>query len=122
MHQIDAGQRDPQALKATLHQIAVSSQRAAHSVNQLLAMARAEDKEQTLKQRSLDLAEVTQEAVRDFVPRALDKGIDLGYEGIEQDGAAILQGQPVLIEELLRNLLDNALRYGRSTTDQPSRV
>ena len=41
--QIDAGQHDPQALKKTLQQIARSSQSAAHMVNQLLAMARAEN-------------------------------------------------------------------------------
>ena len=46
--EIDAGQRDPQALKKSLQQIARSSQRAAHMVNQLLAMARAEDQEHAL--------------------------------------------------------------------------
>jgi len=109
--EIDAGQRDPEALKATLHQIALSSQRAAHSVNQLLAMARAEDKEQTLRARALDLAEITQEAVRDFVPRALELRIDLGYEGANPGEAALMQGYPVLMGELVRNLVDNALRY-----------
>ena len=31
-------------------------------------------------------------------------------------------GQQALIEGVLNNLLDNALRYGRSTTDTPSRL
>lgn len=109
--EIDAGQRDPQALKATLQQIALSSQRAAHSVNQLLAMARAEDQEQAQRTQSVDLAAVTQEAVRDFVPRALELRIDLGYEGADPGGATLMQGHPVLVGELVRNLVDNALRY-----------
>ncbi len=109
--EIDAGQRDPQALKEALQQIAVSSQRAAHSVNQLLAMARAEDQESALRPQPVDLAALTQEVVRDFVPKAMDKRIDLGYEGADPGGAAMLSGQPILIGELLRNLVDNALQY-----------
>jgi two-component system sensor histidine kinase TctE len=80
-------------------------------VNQLLAMARAEDREQALRQHDLNLAEVVIETVRDFVPRAMDKRIDLGYEGPESAPAARLRGQPVLIRELVRNLVDNALQY-----------
>jgi len=109
--EIDAGQRDPLALKTALQQIAVSSQRAAHSVNQLLAMARAEDQEQALRPQLVDVAALTQDVVRDFVPRAMDKRIDLGYEGAEPGGAAQLSGQPVLIGEMVRNLVDNALQY-----------
>jgi two-component system, OmpR family, sensor histidine kinase TctE len=109
--EIDAGQRDPQALKSALQQISLSSQRAAHSVNQLLALARAEDQEQALRPQPVDLAALVQEVVRDFVPRAMDKRIDLGYEGAAPGGAALLQGQPVLVGELVRNLVDNALQY-----------
>ncbi len=109
--EIDAGQKDPLALKASLQQIALSSDRAAHSVNQLLSMARAEDEEQALRRSPVDLAAVSQAAVRDFVPKAMDKRIDLGYEGLDPGGAALLQGQPVLLSELVRNLLDNALQY-----------
>ena len=49
--------------------------------------------------------------MRDFVPRALEKRIDLGYEGPQDDAVAHLWGQPVLIRELVRNLVDNALQY-----------
>jgi two-component system sensor histidine kinase TctE len=41
----------------------------------------------------------------------MDKRIDLGYEGAAPGGAAVLSGQPVLISELVRNLVDNALQY-----------
>jgi two-component system sensor histidine kinase TctE len=111
VREIDAGQRDPQALKAALHQISLSSQRAAHSVNQLLAMARAEDQQQALRTRPVDLAEVVQEAMRDLFTKAQDKGIDIGYEGADPGPSTMLEGQPVLLGELVRNLLDNALQY-----------
>ncbi len=109
--EIDAGS-DTQAIKRSLQQIALSSQRAAHMVNQLLSMARAEDEEQGRRVQSFDLARLATEAVHDLVPKAMDKRIDLGYEGPE-DGQALppLCGQPVLVGELVRNLVDNALQY-----------
>lgn len=114
--EIDAGQREPQALKKSLQQIAHSSQSAAHMVNQLLAMARAEDQEQQKQRQTVNLARLATETVRDFVPRALEKRIDLGYEGPEVGrGAAarsaLVTGHPLLLRELIRNLVDNALQY-----------
>jgi two-component system sensor histidine kinase TctE len=109
--EIDSGQGDSVSMKHTLRQIALSSQRAAHMVNQLLAMARAEDQEQALRHQSVNLAEVVKEAVRDFVPKAMEKRIDLGYEGPSADDTTLLSGQPVLLRELVRNLVDNALQY-----------
>ncbi len=113
--EIDAGERDPQALKKSLQQIARSSQRAARMVNQLLAMARAEDASQTQNFHDVNLARVATEAVRDFVPRALEKRIDLGYEGPNtgerHPPGLMVHGHPVLLRELVRNLVDNALQY-----------
>jgi two-component system sensor histidine kinase TctE len=122
--QIDAGQHDPQALKKTLQQIARSSQSAAHMVNQLLAMARAENQQQAAQRQVVNLARLATETVRDFVPRALEKRIDLGYEGPDTAtrpaggdpaprhpaGPQVL-GHALLLRELIRNLVDNALQY-----------
>ena len=68
-------------MKRSLQQIALSSQRAAHMVNQLLSMARAENKAHASQQQEVNLARLATETVRDFVPRAMEKHIDLGYEG-----------------------------------------
>ena len=114
---IDAGQRDPLALKKSLRQIARSSQSAAHMVNQLLAMARAEDKEHAAPLQAVNLADVAIETVQDFVPRALEKRIDLGFEAPDAEASSrhpqgpIVSGHPVLLRELIRNLVDNALLY-----------
>ena len=126
--QIDAGQHDPQALKKGLQQIARSSQSAAHMVNQLLAMARAEDQQHASQRQEVNLARLATETVRDFVPRALEKRIDLGYEGPDATGGArrastpsaaparhpqgpLVVGHALLLRELIRNLVDNALQY-----------
>ena len=109
--EIDSGRGDPLSISHSLRQIAVSSQRAAHMVNQLLAMARAEDGGQTLRRVPVDLAGLTREVVQDFVARAMERRIDLGYEGPESGTPATLLGEPVLLGELVRNLVDNALQY-----------
>jgi len=109
--EIDSGTSDPKAIKRSLQQIALSSQRAAHMVNQLLAMARAEDKEHASHQQNVNLARLATETVRDFVPRAMEKRIDLGYEGPDSGSALTVRGHALLLRELIRNLVDNALQY-----------
>ncbi|MET0382269.1 MAG: sensor histidine kinase N-terminal domain-containing protein [Burkholderiaceae bacterium] len=109
--EIDAG-GDPQSIKRSLRQIARSSQSAAHLVNQLLSMARAEDTEQARRRQDVAFVKLATEVVRDFVPRAMERRIDLGYEGPDAEPASPrLRGQPVLVRELIRNLVDNALQY-----------
>ncbi len=123
--EIDAGASDAESLKSSLQQIARSSQRAAHMVNQLLAMARADDREQALRKQDLNLAAIVMETVRDFVPKAMDKRIDLGYEGPDDHAGAsnvLLHGQPVLVREMVRNLVDNALQYTPSGGTVTARV
>ncbi len=110
--EIDGGRADLGALRHSLKQISLSSQRAAHMVNQLLAMARAEDHGLAIRRQPVDLAAVVRNVVRDFVPRALEQRIDLGYEGPPTGTPALrLMGEAVLLGELVRNLIDNALAY-----------
>jgi two-component system sensor histidine kinase TctE len=50
--------------------------------------------------------------VRDSVPRALEHGIDLGYEGPEEvPPECLIEGNPTLLQEMVRNLVDNAINY-----------
>jgi two-component system sensor histidine kinase TctE len=101
-----------ESVKRSLRQISRSSQRATHTVNQLLALARAEDKEHARRPHEFNLLRLATETVHDFVPMALEKQIDLGYEGPEPaDAVPRLVGQPLLVRELIRNLVDNALHY-----------
>jgi two-component system, OmpR family, sensor histidine kinase TctE len=104
---------DAKAVKRSLHQIARSSQQAAHMVNQLLAMARAEEANEARRVAPFNLSAVATEVVHDFVPRALAKGIDLGFEGPSAKDAAAprLVGEAMLVRELIRNLVDNAVQY-----------
>ena len=121
--QADLAQREGASaveLKLSLRQIGAASKRATHTVNQLLALARAEEGGTTMARQHCDLAELTIEVVQDCLPRAMDKAIDLGYEGIRPgaDGA-VLEGNATLLKEMVRNLVDNAINYTPSSAEQP---
>ena len=121
--QADLAQREgtsTEELKQSLRQIGRASIRATHTVNQLLALARAEAGTTAMNRQPCDLARLTMEVVRDSVPRALDKHIDLGYEGAQPGTPGVsLEGNPTLLKELVRNLLDNAINYTPSSMDKP---
>lgn len=100
---------DPEALRHALRQIATGVDRAGRLVNQLLILARTEGGEAGHQRHEpLDLAFLVREIVEDWVVVAIEKGIDLGYES---GGVAMINGNPFLLRELAKNLIDNALRY-----------
>jgi two-component system sensor histidine kinase TctE len=121
--QADLAQREgtnTEELKQSLRQIGRSSIRATHTVNQLLALARAEGSVAAMSHQPCDLARLTLEVVRDCVPRAMEKHIDLGLEGAQPATPGVmLDGNPTLLKELVRNLLDNAINYTPSSVDKP---
>ncbi|MCS6944092.1 MAG: sensor histidine kinase N-terminal domain-containing protein [Sutterellaceae bacterium] len=104
LRQSDAGE-----LRRSLRQIAEATERATHLINQLLALARAEHQATDLAAfTAVDLAQLARETLQDFVPLAVARGIDLG---LEAEPAGDIVGLPLQLRELLRNLVDNALRY-----------
>ena len=112
--QAELAQREanPQDIRNSLQQIAHSSTRATHTVNQLLALARAETTGRTLPSAHIDMARLVMGVVRDSVPRALEHEIDLGYEGPEElPEECHMNGNPTLLQEMTRNLVDNAINY-----------
>jgi len=112
--QADLAQRETDAdeLKKSLKHIGRASIRATHTVNQLLALARAETTGRALAKQRVDMVNIAREVMADSVPRAMDKGIDLGYDGpAAGEKACQLHGNPTLLKELVRNLLDNAINY-----------
>ena len=103
---------DPKEVHGSLQQIARSSMRATHTVNQLLAFARAETTGRTLPTVAIDLAELVTGVVQDSVPRAMEHGIDLGYDGPEaMPPSCMMEGNSTLLQEMVRNLVDNAINY-----------
>jgi two-component system sensor histidine kinase TctE len=121
--QADLAQREgasAEDLKQSLRQIGRSSIRATHTVNQLLALARAESSSTVLGHRPCDVARLTIDVIRDCVPRAMDKHIDVGYEGAQPGSEGVMvQGNLTLLTEMVRNLVDNAINYTPSRAARP---
>lgn len=113
---------DTQELKKSLRQIGRSSIRATHTVNQLLALARAEASGNTVAHVPCDLVSICTEVIQDSVPRALDKHIDLGFDGPPDGTDTRLEGNPTLLKEMVRNLIDNAINYTPSSDASPGVV
>ena len=103
--------RDPQVWREQLERIASSQARASHLVDQLLALALAQEAREVLQPQPLRLDEVVREALLRHLPRADSLGVDLGARGM--DGPVTVLAQRALLEGVLDNLIDNALRYGR---------
>ena len=103
-------QKEPAVWREQLAGIVQSEARASHLVDQLLALALADEARGSMPLRPVPLDQLVRDTVLRFLPRADAAGVDLGALGLEQ--AVTVQGQPLLIEGVLSNLIDNALRYG----------
>ena len=92
--------------KKKMEGILAASQRLSHLVTQMLALARAEPSlAQT--QPEVSLMDVVQQVAETWLPQAIRKEIDLGFELTPCQ----IRGNALLLQELLGNLLDNALRH-----------
>lgn len=101
---------DQENMRILLRQIAESTDRAAHLISQLLALARAESShEKTHAIESVDLEAVAREATQEWLPAAMAKKIDFGFEGT--GWPLQVSGNPLLLRELVVNLIDNAVKY-----------
>ena len=110
-------------LKQSLQHIGRSSMRATHMVNQLLSLARAESAGAGLQRAPCDMAQLAIEVVQDLLPLAMERHVDLGYEGAEPASPGVwLHGNATLLKELVRNLLTNAIHYSPSSAAQPAVV
>lgn len=113
-------QSEPRAWREQLERIAGSQARASRLVDQLLDLALALEAEAGLTLEPVRLDQLVRDAVLRFLPRADATGVDLGAVGI--DAPCSILADATLVDGILNNLLDNALRYGAATDGQPSAV
>jgi two-component system sensor histidine kinase TctE len=98
----------PDELRSEIAAMHKATVRTGHLANQLLALAKAEAAaSDSIRTASVDLYTVADRAAHEWVQRAIARDIDLGFL-LEHTQVA---GDPVLLGELVDNLLDNALRY-----------
>jgi two-component system sensor histidine kinase TctE len=103
-----AAEPDAQPIKERLLTLQVGIRQLAHSANQLLTLARADPAANiAAKHQMVDLSAIAGEVVAKFFDRALLANIDLGLEA----RPAGIHADPSLLDDLLSNLVDNALKY-----------
>ena len=90
----------------SLKKIVAGTRRITHLAHQLLTLSRLEP-QQMHSPKIVDLAELTRDAAERWIPLAMQRKIDLGFEL----SPAKVMGDPVWLEELANNLIDNALCY-----------
>ena len=101
---------NPDSVKEALSHIHQLTQRTARTSNQLLALTRAQSPWHDKSSFAMvDLGQVIPEWLGYRVHDALRAGIDLGYQGPAD--ATVVIGDAGTLQELLDNLIDNALRY-----------
>jgi two-component system sensor histidine kinase TctE len=106
-------QSDPQVWREQLRSIAQSQARASHLIDQLLALALAQEAQQVLQPQSLALDEVVRDSLMRHLHRADALSVDLGVDFAQGlDTPVWVLAQRALLEGALDNLIDNALRYG----------
>jgi len=103
---------DPQVWREQLQGIARAEARASHMVEQLLALALADEARAGLQLEPVALNELVRSVLLRFLPKADAAGVDLGGEGLDEP--VTVQANAALLEGILGNLLDNALRYGNA--------
>ena len=97
-------------IQRSLEQLAKSSAAATRLVNQLLALARAENESpQATPLLWLELNALARSTVQDWFSAAQTRAIDLGFEG--DDVELVIAGNTTMLREMMNNLIDNALRY-----------
>ncbi len=103
--------QEPAAWRSTLEEAAQNTDRLTQLANQLLSLARIESGARAIAEggaQRLDLSQLVRELGLALAPLAHARGIALA---LEAEQPVWLRGEPTLLNELLCNLVDNALAH-----------
>jgi two-component system OmpR family sensor kinase len=99
----------PEAAQARVAALKQGIHRTKHLLEQLLALARHEARSAGhCEMPVVALDQVSKEVVADLLPQSLNSGIDLGFQIVEP---LAVRGEPIMLAAMIRNLVDNALRF-----------
>jgi two-component system sensor histidine kinase TctE len=105
---------EPATWHATLQAAGQGTDRLTHLANQLLSLARVENGARAIAEGGalrLDLTALARELGMAMAPLAHGRGVALA---LEADEPVWVLGEPTLLNELLSNLVDNALAHTRA--------
>ena len=92
-----------------LQAIQANMQQMTHLAHQLLILSQAEPGGRPPPTEPVDLVAAARRALEALVGPALERDMDLGFD--PRVASAMVMGDPTLFQELVVNLVDNALRY-----------
>ncbi len=104
-------EREPEQWHRTLLEAAANTDRLTHLANQLLSLARIESGARAIAEggaERIELGALARELGLALAPLAHARGIAVA---LEADDPAWVMGEPTLLNELLSNLLDNAMAH-----------
>lgn len=99
---------DPEAMRDIVESIARTTDATVHLANRLLTLARAEHGAVAADLQPVSLVETARQVGLDLALQAVRKDIDLELEAA---GEVMVLANPLLLHELISNLVDNAIRY-----------
>ncbi len=90
-------------------------------IAQLLLLAKVDEaaSDRLKNLGAVNLTELAQQLTADRVTQAHAAGIDLGFEG---EAALFVRGEPMLLSEMVRNLIENVLAYAGSGAEATVKV
>jgi len=106
-------QHDSAVWREQLVRVGERQARASHLIDQLLALALADEARTGLARQPVRLDVLAEQTVLRHLARADARGVDLGARGLDERTTVL--ANDALVEGILDNLIDNALRYGGRT-------
>jgi two-component system sensor histidine kinase TctE len=102
-------ENDPDAMRTIVRSIAGTTDSAVHLANRLLTLARVEHGSEARETMApVSLPAIARQVGLDLALPAVQKGIDLALEAPDE---ALVPGQALMLQEMVSNLVDNAIRY-----------
>lgn len=111
--QVAAAATAPEERARALTSMVQASDRATHLLGQLLTMARLDNDALTRDFVTCDLRRIAVDVIAEITPNALEKHVEVM---LDEGAPAWVRGEPALLAVLLRNLIDNAIRYSPAET------
>ncbi|NCX93374.1 MAG: two-component sensor histidine kinase [Gammaproteobacteria bacterium] len=109
--QVEVARReeDPERRSKILNNMILGSNRCAHVIEQLLTLSRLEPEATLSDQVPISLTAVAEQLVGELAPLAIEKDIEIELQAPTEP--IYILGNSISIGILLRNLIDNAIRY-----------
>lgn len=106
--QVARGAADDGERRRALDNVIAGCDRATRLVEQLLTLARLEPGLTRRRAEPCDLRALAQQTIAELAPAALSRKVEIE---LAEGGAVRTEGYPDLLSVLLRNLVDNSIRY-----------